>query len=69
MLKREDLSASAGLEQSIESHNMTIESGKVIVSKSDAQFDFRKKLAILRQHLDDNINSCRKANDIISTHC
>ncbi len=46
---------------------MTIDSGKVIVSKSDAQFDFRKKLAILRRHLDEKINSSEKVNVIIST--
>lgn len=46
---------------------MTVDSGKVIVSKSDAQFDFRKKLAILRQHLGDKINSSEKANVIIRT--
>jgi hypothetical protein len=46
---------------------MTIDSGKVIVSKSDAQFDFRKKLAILRRHLDEKINNSEKVNVIIST--
>ncbi len=65
-LKIEDLSVSARLEESIESHNMTIDSGKVIVNKSDAQFDFRKKLAILRQHLEEKNNSSDKASAVIS---
>ena len=38
---REDLSSTEGREESIESQNLTIDSGKVRVSKSDAQFDFR----------------------------